>query len=103
MATWKPPQKIVDAYPKGTIFACTETGSACQRTVDQLLEAEVASYGPGGVADEPGRRLLVKSDGGPAVKLDDDKWLDSWRQRGVILFCGLPNASAVNQVRVSML
>ncbi len=59
----------------------------------------MASFGAGVVKDAPGCRLAIKLDGGPALPLGDPTWLEEWRLRGVDIFTGLPNASAVNQVR----
>ena len=92
-----PDQKLKDAYPTGMQFACTSGGSACQRTLDVELEEIVRSFGPDGVKYQPRWRIVVKLDGGPALDTLDDVWLENWRRRGVILFPGLPNASAVNQ------
>ena len=95
---FKPKDELKALYPPGTLLVCTKTGSANQRTLDMLLEAVVKTYdGKGGVKNHDGLRIVVKLDGGPALKLGDIEWLLKWWNRGVVFFPGLPNGSSVNQ------
>jgi hypothetical protein len=96
----KPPAALVADCPVGTLFAYTVSGSASQRTLDDYIAAIKAMpifVANGGIKDEPGRRFVLKIDGGPALNTLDPAWLEQKRKEGVYIFPGLPNASAVNQ------
>ena len=93
-----PSARLREAYPEGTLFATTPSGSACRETLDQLIENLVDTLGD--VADEPGKRIVLKLDGGPALPKSDPEWLWKQRNRGIWIYPGLPNGSAVNQVRL---
>jgi hypothetical protein len=92
-----PKQELVDAFPAGTQLMCTPNGSACPRTLDVLIESIISTFGPDGVKNLDGFRILIKLDGGPAFPQNDLAWLKKWADRGVVFHCGLPNGSAVNQ------
>lgn len=90
-----PSQSLIDAYPPGTLFATSSTGSANRRTLDTLIDNIIDTLGD--VEDKPGKRIVLKLDGGPALPKGDPEWLEKQRQRGVVIFPGLPNGSAFNQ------
>lgn len=94
---FKPSEQLKNAYPPGTLLAQTKTGSASRETLDQLLNNIVAFYGD--VEDKDGKRIVIKLDGGPALPKNDPDWLEKQRNRGIVIFPGLPNGSGVNQVR----
>ena len=49
------------------------------------------------IADEPGKRICIKIDGGPGLTKDPD-YLEGLKKKGFVIFPGLPNATSVNQV-----
>jgi len=89
------------AYPPGMQFASTPNGSASPSTLDELIQHLVAEIGD--VEDKPGKRIVIKLDGGPAVPKNNPLWLSKLARQGVILFPGVPNASSVNQVGLGLM
>jgi len=82
------------AYPKGTVFGFSSTGSTSARTFEQLIHMLKAYYGD--VANQDGRRVVLKADSGPALPKDPEV-LEQLRDEGFIIFPGLPNGTHVNQ------
>lgn len=88
--------EMKSAYPPGTLFERTKNGSADRRTLEKIFDSIIEHAGD--VEDTPGKRIVIKLDGGPAVPKNDADWLEKQKKKGIILFPGLPNGSAVNQV-----
>jgi hypothetical protein len=84
-----------------TVFSFTPSGSADKETFDEWLEMVRQHYVRAGkpVRNVDGERVVIKVDGGPAFNLDP-AWLRARRAEGFVIFPGLPNGSALNQVGV---
>ena len=93
-----PPQSLVDAFPPGMLFAGTGNGFANKKTLDKVIDHIIDTLGD--VENKPGKRIVIKLDGGPALQpIADPYWLLKQRNRGVVIYPCLPCGSLVNQVR----
>ena len=94
-----PPQSMVDEFPDNTVFAYTRHGRATQRTLDQWLAMVKRVVFGGDVADEPGKRVVIKMDESMGLRYNAVDWIKRKRREGFIIYPNLCDGEAVNRVR----